>query len=130
MIYLSSPYSSPDAAVRQSRVALVRRVMAELMAQGHITICPLAMNHDAMELLGFDRGPRTDYWRELEVRLADACDELVVIDAPGRAQSKGVAREIELFKARNKPVRLLPIPSHSCGSSTAASLHGSEEEHM
>jgi hypothetical protein len=65
------------------------------------------MNHDAMSLLAPGASPRTEYWRRLEVRLADACDELVVITAPGWNSSRGVAREIALFKERGKPVRAI-----------------------
>jgi hypothetical protein len=81
--------------------------MATLIAAGHVTVCPVAMNHEAMELLHAAGSPSGTYWRELENRLAGICDELVVLRAPGWRESRGLAREIALFEALGKPVRFI-----------------------
>lgn len=107
MLYLSSPYSSPDPSVRAARVAFAREAMATLIAAGHVTVCPVAMNHEAMELLQAAGSPGGAYWRELEVRLAGICDEIVVLRAPGWRDSRGLAREIALFEELGKPVRFI-----------------------
>ena len=109
MLYLSSPYSSPDPSVRAERVAVVREVMATLIAAGHVTVCPVAMNHEAMELLYAAGSPGGAYWRELESRLAGICDEMVVRRAPGWRESRGVTREIALFEELGKPVRFIDL---------------------
>ena len=80
--------------------------MAKLMTEGRLVVCPAAMNHEALELLhDAATAPRGAYWRELEARLAAACDELVVLTAPGWTESRGVTREIALFQGAAKPVR-------------------------
>lgn len=107
MLYLSTPYSSPDAQIRADRVARVRREMAQLMAIGHIVICPVAMNHEAIELLAARGGPSGDYWRQLESALITVCRELVVLAVPGWRESRGVQREIALFEKQSKPVRFV-----------------------
>ena len=107
MLYLSLPYSSPDPSVRAERAAIARRLMATLIAAGHVTVCPVAMNHEAVELLRTAGSPSGAYWRELESRLAAICDELVVLRATGWRESRGVTREIALFEKFGKPVRFL-----------------------
>jgi len=107
MLYISLPYSSPDPSVRAERAAVARQLMATLIAAGHVTVCPVAMNHEAMELLRTAGSPGGAYWRELESSLAAICDELVVLRATGWRESRGVAREIALFEKCGKPVRFL-----------------------
>ena len=107
MLYLSSPYWSPDPSVRAERVAVAREVMATLIAAGHVTVCPVAMNHEVMELLHAAGSPGGAYWRELESRLAETCDEMVVLRTPGWRESRGVAREIALFEELGKPIRFM-----------------------
>lgn len=109
LIYLSLPYSDPDPAVRAGRVALARSTMAALMSEGNLVICPVAMNHEALDLLrGTPDALNGSYWRDLEVRLAAACNELVVVTAAGWKVSRGVTREIALFEAAGKPIGYLP----------------------
>ena len=55
----------------------------------------------------------SDYWVELEARLADACDEITVIEEPGWRDSRGIAREIRLFEMAGKPVTYV---KPSCGT--------------
>lgn len=107
MLYLSSPYSSSDPSVRAKRAAVAREAMAKLITTGHVVLCPVAMNHEAMELLQAAGLPSGAYWRELENRLAFICDEIVVLRTSGWRESRGVAREIALFEGLGKPVRFL-----------------------
>lgn len=117
LTYLSLPYSDPDHDVRDSRVREAHRAMAEMMASGDLIVCPAVMNHEALDLLrGTTDAPGTAYWRDLEQRLASASDDLVILTLRGWDQSRGVAREIALFEAAGKPVRLRPPQ--------AATLHG------
>jgi hypothetical protein len=95
--------------------------MASFMKEGHVTVCPVAMNHEAIELMDANCVPPGDYWRELETQLAQVCDELVVIAESGWRESRGVAREIAIFEAQGKPVRYIirttgrPVPIADIG---------------
>lgn len=105
LIYLSAPYSTPDPVERRRRVLQCRLMLAEFIADGRLTICPVSMNHEAIELLNqrnLDAGG--SYWRSIEAKLAEACDELVVLRLPNWEDSNGVRREIALFEAMGKPV--------------------------
>lgn len=107
MIYLSVPYFSLDPDIRADRVARVRREITGMVAQGHLAVCPVAMNHEAIEQLADGGGAGRSYWRRLEASLANVCDELVVVAADGWRESHGVQREIALFEEQSKPVRLI-----------------------
>ena len=82
--------------------------MADLMEQGRLVVCPVVMNHDAISAL-IERAadPGSIYWRALELKLAAACDELVVLMLPGWDESRGVAREIALFTDMDKPISFI-----------------------
>lgn len=106
LIYLSAPYSSCDADVRRRRAEAASVAMTRILASGSLVVCPLVMNHAAFE--GTEgAGPDATYWRELEIRLTAACDELVVLTLPDWRESRGVAREIALFEASGRPVAFL-----------------------
>ncbi len=45
MIYLASPYSHPDPAVREQRFRAACRAAAELIRAGHVVISPVVHGH-------------------------------------------------------------------------------------
>jgi hypothetical protein len=124
LIYLSVPYSSADGSVRGERMAAAVAAMRLLMAEGRLVVCPVTMNHAALES---EDGPPPrvggGYWRDLETKLASACDELFILTAGGWLESRGVARERSLFETAGKPIYFLqpgaPVssarPSNECG---------------
>jgi hypothetical protein len=96
--------------------------MRLLMAEGRVVVCPVTMNHAALEFQNeFLARVEGDYWRDLESTLAFACDELFILMADGWRESRGVARERSLFEAAGKPIYFLrpgaPVSSASieCG---------------
>ncbi|MCW2286683.1 hypothetical protein M2323_004452 [Rhodoblastus acidophilus] len=108
LLYLSSPYSSPNASIRAERVQQCQIAMARLMASGHLVVCPVVMNHEAVAHLTRQGGELSKaYWIAIESALATACDELSVLQLPGWQESRGVAREITLFEKLGKPVKFI-----------------------
>jgi len=104
MIYLASPYSHPDAAVRQQRFESACRAAAELIRRGHVVFSPIAHSHGiAQHGLPVD----WDFWEAQDRRLLAACDELWVLTLDGWRESRGVQAEIAIARAAGKPVRFV-----------------------
>ncbi|GAB6188150.1 DUF1937 family protein [Thermopirellula anaerolimosa] len=121
MIYLASPYSHPDAAVRQERFEAACRAAAELIRQGHVVLSPIAHSHSiAQHGLPGD----WDFWEQQDRRLLAACDELWVLKLDGWEQSRGVQAEIGIARAAGKPVRFLSEPE--LAEAKAAAAHGKD----
>lgn len=80
--------------------------MRRMAARGRIVICPVVMNHAAFRKVDA-KGLDGAYWRELESRLAVACDGLTVIKLPGWRESRGVQREISIFELLSKPIEFV-----------------------
>lgn len=111
LTYLSVPYSAPDPDLVAHRALQARIAAASLVASGRLVLCPVAMNHEMLELMnGNGMGAPKGYWRGLEERLAASCDELVVLTLEGWEQSRGVARELVLFSASGKSVLQMASP--------------------
>ncbi len=104
MIYLASPYSHPDAAVRQARFEAACHAAAELIRRGHVVFSPIAHSHCiAQHGLPADWG----YWERHDRRLLAACDELWVLKLEGWQHSRGVQAEIAIAWAMGKPIRFV-----------------------
>ena len=88
MIYLASPYSHPDPAVRHER----RRVAASLLtAQGH----PL-VEHGLPTHWGF--------WERFDREHLERCDEVAVLMLDCWRESVGVQAEVRIAVELGKPV--------------------------
>jgi nucleoside 2-deoxyribosyltransferase len=104
MIYLASPYSHSDPAVREARFQQVCRAAAALIRTGHPAFSPIAHSHPIAAY-----GLPTDwaYW-ERDARLhLNASAEVVVLTLDGWQQSVGIAAEIAIAAELGKPVRYL-----------------------
>ena len=104
MIYLASPYSHPDAAVREARFRDACRAAAKLMRLGHVVFSPIAHGHCICE-----HGLPTDwrFWEPFERFQLERCDEVVVLMLDGWRESVGVQAEIRIAGDAGKPVRYL-----------------------
>lgn len=116
MIYLASPYSHPDAAVREHRFQMACRAAARLMRDGHTVFPPICHSHPIAQY-----GLPTDwsFWERQDREHLARCDEVVVLLLDGCRESRGVRAEIRLAEALGKPVRYL-IPEGVVVSPTMA----------
>ena len=94
LIYLSSPYSNPDPAVREQRFAAICRHAAAMMRAGKLVFSPIAHTHPIAQHGELPTG--FDYWREYNEAMLDCCEELHVLMLDGWRESVGVAAEIKL----------------------------------
>ena len=104
MIYLASPYSHADAAVREQRFRAACRAAARLMRAGQVVFSPIAHGHPiAMHGLPTD----WRFWERNDREHLARCDEVVVLTIDGWRESEGVQREIRIARGLRKPLRYL-----------------------
>lgn len=105
MIYLASPYTHEDPAVREARYQEILSKVAELALRGHVCFSPIAYGH-AMNLVA--ELPHTwEFWEKWDREFLWACDEVWVVTMPGWQESAGVIAEIKIGRDFKKPIRYL-----------------------
>ena len=115
MIYLASPYSHPDAAIREERFRAACQAAAQLMRAGNIVYSPIAHSHP-IALHGLPTDWR--FWERHDREHLIRCEELVVLMFDGWRESEGVQAEIRIAGELGKPVRYLA--PEATGSPTLA----------
>lgn len=105
MIYLASPYSSPDAAIMEWRFDAVCRAAGLLMKAGHVVYSPIAHSHPIA--MRCNMPTDFEFWRHIDETMIARCDEVVVLLIDGWAGSAGIGSEIEIARRLNKPIRAM-----------------------
>jgi len=106
MIYLASPYSHPDPAVRQRRFELACAAAAHRMESGLIVYSPIAHSHPIEQFM--DQQQSHEFWMRQCVAMLKRAESLVVLTLPGWEASKGVGLEINIARALNMDVTYEP----------------------
>jgi nucleoside 2-deoxyribosyltransferase len=101
MIYLASPYSHPDPAVRERRFRAACSAAAFLLQAGHAVFSPIAHGHVLAE-----HGLPTDwsFWQRYDHEHLERCDEVIVLMLNGWEESAGVRAEIRRAHELGKTV--------------------------
>lgn len=91
MIYVASPYSHPEVAVREQRFHDACVATARLLASGQPVFSPIVHGHPLV-----DQGLPTDwpFWERFACNHLQRCDGVVVLTLDGWRESVGVAAEI------------------------------------
>jgi hypothetical protein len=105
LTYLATPYSHPDAAVRQARFDAVNGVAASMVADGQHVFSPIGHSHP-MALVA-DLPTEWEYWSEFDSLMLSICTRLVVLCLDGWRESVGVRHEIEIAEAMGIPVEFI-----------------------
>lgn len=116
MIYLASPYSHPDPAVREARFQTACMATAALIRAGEAVFSPVVHCHP---LLQYGMQGDWETWRQFDSVVLARCDELVVLEMDGWEVSAGVEEEIALARGLGLPVRHLST-DFGTGSPTSA----------
>jgi nucleoside 2-deoxyribosyltransferase len=104
VVYLASPYSHADPAVREARFQAACQATAVLIRQGKIVFSPIVHSHSLCRYgLPGDWG----FWRSLDLAYLGRCDEVVVVKLDGWRQSRGVQAEVARARALGKPVSFI-----------------------
>lgn len=126
MIYICSPYSAADPAVRQWRFEVVCRATATMLKAGLITISPIVASHPLVAH-GLDALDH-EFWMRVDRPLLDACTAVAVLMLPGWRESKGVAEEIRIAKASGKPITYIDPATVGVDVSTMPDAPAPREE--
>ena len=116
MIYLASPYSHADAAVREQCFRAACRATALLIREGNAVFAPIVHGHPLV-----DHGLPTgwSFWERFDREHIRRCDEVAVLMIDGWQESGGVREEIRIARELGLPVRYL-APEDATGSPTLA----------
>ena len=104
MIYLCSPYTASDPAVRQARFEAACRATAELIRQGRRVFSPIAYSHG---LCRYGLLADWQFWQRIDLDFLAMCSEVIVLKLCGWETSVGVQAEIAAARALGKPVTFL-----------------------
>lgn len=106
MIYLASPYSHPEPAVREMRaahaIAALRYIAAEFGGYSRVTIfSPIVYGH-ALIAAGYP--PDWENWKAFDCEMISFSSMIVVLKLDGWEESQGVQAEIKFAKSLGKPI--------------------------
>lgn len=104
MIYLASPYSSPDPAVREARFEAACRQAAEMLRCGIPVFSPIAHTHPIAK---YGLPLEWASWEKYDREFLGMCSEVWVLMLGGWKESKGVQAEIRIAEEMGKPVVLV-----------------------
>jgi len=104
MIYLASPYSHPDPAVREARFQAACRQAAEMLRCGIAVFSPIAHTHP---IAAYGLPLEWASWEKYDRVFLEMCSEVWVLTFDGWQESMGVQAEIEIAREMGKPVMLV-----------------------
>lgn len=109
LIYLASPYSHRNPAVRELRYELARLATAQMLKEGKAVFSPIVYGKSMEKMIG------TDYlsWKRLNDAMIHAAAEVQVLMLDGWRESKGVQYEVELANMLELPVLFIQPPEVS-----------------
>jgi nucleoside 2-deoxyribosyltransferase len=101
LVYLATPYSS-WASQHEAFVA-ASIIGARLLAAGVKVYSPIAHTHPIALYGGLDMLDHS-VWMPFDEAMMAVCECLVIARLPGFETSKGIAYEVEVFTAADKPI--------------------------
>ena len=123
MIYLASPYSHPDPAIRDQRYLAACRATVRLLLAGQTVFSPIVHGH---ALVAFGLPTDWEFWARHDEQYLRRCQELIVLAIPGWDESEGVQHEIDLAQRLGKVVRYYPessLPGRDVGPVSQPACH-------
>lgn len=96
LVYLASPYSHPDAAVREARFDAACRATAISLRVGHFVYSPIAHTHPLA--VKYELPSDWKFWAAFDEAMISRCDRLWVLEIDGWRESVGVTAEIEIAR--------------------------------
>ena len=102
MIYIASPYTHADPAVRHQRFENVCRYVAERMLQGAVVYSPICHSHPITER--FNLPVTWEFWAHFDRSMIQRADALEVLMLDGWCRSVGVTAEINFARGLGLPI--------------------------
>lgn len=104
-IYLASPYSHADPAVRQQRFEAACKKAAEYLNEGQAVFAPIPHSHPIADHMEDAKRMDFDIWMQADLPILRYATELHVLCLDGWRESRGVTREIEYADLLGIPVK-------------------------
>ena len=118
LVYLATPYSHPDAEVRESRFREVNRVAGDMIRRGEHVFSPFSHTHPIA--LDGDLPKGWEFWQAYDRAMLRACGKLAVLMQDGWQESVGVQAEIAIAREMGLPVEFIEHNHEICGASSAS----------
>ena len=104
MIYLASPYTHVDDAVRESRFDAACLATSTLLRAGLHVYSPIVHSHP---LVRYGLPIEWEFWQAHDCEHLRRCDSMIVLTLDGWKLSRGVQAEINLAIAMDLPIHYL-----------------------
>lgn len=105
MIYLATPYTHDDKAVREQRYREAVATSFKLTVNGHNIFSPIIMTHDMGVTFGLPY--QYEFWEKWCHDFISSSNLFLVACMDGWEGSGGVSRESSYARSINKPVRFV-----------------------
>lgn len=102
MIYVASPYSSPDKELENTRYRQVVDFCYHALTQGMYVYSPIVHWHPVSRVHNLPGD--AVYWDRINMQMLRRAEQLCVLLLPGWDQSRGVARELSIAETLHIPV--------------------------
>lgn len=99
LIYIASPYSHPDAAVRLARYEHAKRYTAELLRLGFAAFSPIVYGHGMADAVGTHYEP----WAKFNDAIISKCSAVHILALDGWKASRGIAHELMVAETYKVP---------------------------
>jgi Domain of unknown function (DUF1937) len=107
LVYLASPLTHPDAAVRQERTVAVARACGWLMNNRRDVHFLSPVAHGTPVAAECSLPYEWSYWAEIDECWLSRCDEIWVLCIPGFRESTGVNAEREIAARLGLPCKFV-----------------------
>lgn len=104
-IYLGSPYSHPDAIVREARYLAAAEALMTLLKNKLWTYSPIVHCHELSKTWGMPSDAA--FWEEYDFAMLDGAHSMTVLTIRGWQESKGLSGEINRAISRGKQLTYL-----------------------
>lgn len=103
-IYLASPYTHPDPAVRQQRYEAAVKAAGFALYEGFVVYSPVAHSHPIYQAC--DLPDTWDFWKHPSLTMLEKAAAMYILDIPGWKESTGIRAEVDRAIDLSIPVRL------------------------
>ena len=110
LIYLASPYTHKDPAVRQRRFEIVCCWAAILKRAGCFVFSPIVHAHPIVLAHGVPVG--WDYWKVFDRMMVERSQAVLIAEIDGWQESVGVTEEHSIARELGLPVGFLAEPEN------------------